>query len=189
VTGVQTCALPILKKYFMMILAAVICLVFVGTALTENRDDIQAHKTCGLCGMDREKFDSSRMLLEYDDGSVVAVCSIHCAAIDMANKLDKTPKSIKVADFKGKTLINAEKAFWVVGGNRPGVMSKQGKWAFEKKDDAEKFLMTNQGKLTSYEEALNETYKNMSEDTQMIRNKRAMKRMKQMADQKAQLDN
>jgi copper chaperone NosL len=177
-----------MKKYFMMILIAVICLVFAGTALTENTEDIQTHKNCVLCGMDREKFDTSRMLLEYNDGSVTAVCSIHCAAIDMANNLDKTPKSIKVADFNGKHLINAEKAFWVVGGNKPGVMSKQGKWAFEKKDDAEKFLMTNQGKLVSYEEALNETYKNMSEDTQMIRNKRAMKRMKQMTDQKAQMD-
>jgi copper chaperone NosL len=75
--------------------------------------------------MDRGSFDFSRMLIEYDDGSFNAVCSLHCAAIDLANNIDKTPKSIKVGDFNGRQLIDAEKALWVVGGKKPGVMSKR----------------------------------------------------------------
>jgi copper chaperone NosL len=169
-----------MRKKDILSLAMVVCLVFGGIAFAQTRDDINLHKACSHCGMDRGSFDFSRMLIEYDDGNVVAVCSIHCAAIDLANKIDKTPKSIKVADFKGKQLIDAEKAFWVIGGNKPGVMSKRGKWAFEKKDDAENFMKINQGKIASFEEAMKAAYEDMSEDTKMIRDKRRMKRMNMM---------
>jgi nitrous oxide reductase accessory protein NosL len=57
-----------------------------------------------------------------------------CAAVDLANNIAGTPKSIKVGDFNGRQMIDAEKAFWVVGGSKPGVMSKRGKWAFEKRE-------------------------------------------------------
>ena len=62
-------------------------------------------------------------------------------------------------------------------------MSKQGKWAFEKKADAEAFVKTNQGRLASFEEAMNAAYDDMYADTKMIRANRKMKRM-QMTDQK-----
>jgi nitrous oxide reductase accessory protein NosL len=106
-------------------------------------DDIKQSSSCKFCGMDRQKFDFSRMMIEYEDATATGVCSLHCAAVELAMDIDKTPKAIKVADFTTKNLIDAEKAFWVVGGAKPGVMSKQGKWAFEKKDDAEAFIKTN----------------------------------------------
>lgn len=42
-------------------------------------------------------------------------------------------------------LIDAEKAFWVIGGSKPGVMTKRAKWAFEKKEAADKFMLDNGG--------------------------------------------
>ena len=161
-------------------LMAVISLMFAPIVSAETQDDIVLHKSCAHCGMNRGTFDSSRMLIEYNDGSAVPVCSLHCAAIDLANNIDKTPKSIKVADFKGKQLIDAEQAFWVVGGSKPGVMSKRGKWAFGTKDEAENFIKTNSGKPASFEEAVKMAYDDMYEDTKMIREKRKMMRMKQM---------
>lgn len=172
-----------MKKTCLFGLAMVVCFIFGGMVYAQTQDDIQLHKTCGHCGMDREAYNFSRMLIEYDDGTVAVTCSIHCAAINLANNIDKTPKAIKVGDFNGKQLINAETAFWVIGGNKPGVMSKQGKWAFEKKVDAEAFVKANQGKLASFEEAMNAAYDDMYGDTNMIREKRKMKRM-QMTDQK-----
>jgi copper chaperone NosL len=136
--------------------------------------------------MDRGSFDFSRMLIKYDDGTVSAVCSLHCAALDLANNIDKTPRAIKVADFTGRQLIDAEKAFWVIGGKKPGVMSKRGKWAFEKQEDAENFVKTNQGKLASFDEAMKSAYEDMYADTKMIREKRKAKRTKMMMDQKLQ---
>ena len=169
------------KSYYVIFgLVAIISFMFASIGSAEMQEDITLHKSCAHCGMNRGTFDFSRMLIEYNDGSAVPVCSLHCAAIDLANNIDKAPKSIKVADFKGKQLIDAEQAFWVAGGSRPGVMSKRGKWAFAAKDDAESFLKTNGGKLVSFEDAIKMAYDDMYEDTRMIREKRKMMRMKQM---------
>jgi copper chaperone NosL len=167
-----------MRRMHVLKLIMVAGLMFVGTAFAQTKEDMGLHKTCIHCGMDRSSFDFSRMLIEYADGTTAAVCSLHCAAIDLANNIDKTPKLIKAGDFNGKQLIDAETAFWVVGGNKPGVMSRRGKWAFEKKDDAESFMKTNQGKIASFEEAIKMAYEDMYEDTKMIRERRKMRRMK-----------
>ena len=142
--------------------------------------DVQAHKNCKYCGMDREKFAHSRMLIEYEDGSSVGACSIHCVAVDLAQALDKKPKAILVADYNKKDLIDAEKAFWVIGGKKPGVMTKTAKWAFADKKDAEAFIKENGGKLANFDDAMKASYEDMHNDTKMIREKRAkMKAMHQ----------
>jgi copper chaperone NosL len=169
-----------MKRRHVVYLAVVVCLVFGGLLVAQTKEDIDLHKDCKYCGMSRGMFDFSRMFIEYEDGSPVAVCSVHCAAVDLANSIDRTPKAIKVGDFNNKQLIDAEKAFWVVGGSKPGVMSKRGKWAFDKKDAAEAFLKTNQGNMATFEEAMKMAYEDMYEDTKMIREKRKMKRMKMM---------
>lgn len=165
----------------------VIAVLFVlgGIAFAQQpKEDIVVHKSCGYCGMDRGTYDYSRMVIEYDDGTTVPTCSIHCAAVDLANKIDKAPKTIKVGDFNSKNLIDAEKAFWVVGGSKQGVMSKRGKWAFENKTDAENFIKVNQGSLASFEESMKMAYEDMYDDTRAIRERRKMKRMKMMMEQK-----
>jgi hypothetical protein len=169
-----------MKRAHVVYVAVVVCFIFGGLLAAQTKEDIELYKDCKHCGMSRGMFDFSRMLIEYEDGTTTAVCSVHCAAVDLANNIDKAPKAIKVGDFNGKQLIDAEKAFWVVGGNKPGVMSKRGKWAFEKKDDAESFMKTNQGKAASFEEVMKMAYEDMYEDTKMIREKRKMKKMKMM---------
>jgi copper chaperone NosL len=167
------------KKKAVAVFAA--ALVFGVLAVTAFAlDDITQSPSCKHCGMDRQKFDFSRMMIEYEDGSSTGVCSLHCAAVELALNIDKAPKVIKVGDFGTKNLIDAEKAFWVVGGTKPGVMSKQGKWAFEKKDAAEAFVKSNGGTLTSFEDAIKIAYTDMYEDTKMIREKRKMKKAQSM---------
>jgi len=144
----------------------------------DTQEDIQKEPACKYCGMDRGKFAHSRMLVIYDDGTEVGTCSIHCLAIDFALNIDKTPSSIKVGDFNTKKLIDAETAFWVIGGNKPGVMTKQAKWAFKNKEDAEKFIMLNGGALATFDDAMKAAYESMYADTKMIRDKR--KKMKMM---------
>jgi copper chaperone NosL len=142
-------------------------------------DDIKTHASCSYCGMNRETFAHSRMLVEYDDGTLVGVCSLHCAAVDLVLNIDKTPKKISVGDFKSKNLIDAEKVFWVVGGSKPGVMTKNAKWAFETKEEAEKFVQENGGKFATFDQALNMAYQDISDDTKMIRERRKMRMMKE----------
>lgn len=140
-------------------------------------DDLRDHPSCKYCGMDREKFAQSRMLLEYEDSSTVGTCSIHCSAVDLSLNVDKTPKAIMVGDYGTRRLIDAEKAFWVIGGSKPGVMTKRGKWAFEKETDAMSFVKENGGELSSFDEAMKAAYADMYEDTKMIREKRKTRRM------------
>jgi copper chaperone NosL len=162
------------------ILCGVLATLFLLTGIAVYADtmpDIQAHKTCKYCGMDREKFAHSRMLLEYADGSSFGACSIHCAAINMAQTF-KQPRAILVGDYNKKNLIDAEKAYWVIGGKKPGVMTKTAKWAFADKKDALAFIKENGGKLANFEDAMKATYEDMYNDNKMIREKRA--KMKQM---------
>jgi hypothetical protein len=144
--------------------------------------DIAQYPNCKYCGMDREKFAHSRMLIDYGDGSGLGSCSLHCAAVDLALNLDKSPKSIQVADYRGKNLVDAQKAAWVMGGDLPGVMTKRAKWAFADPRAARTFVREHGGQLVKFEDAIKAAYEDMYADTKMIREKRA--KMKMMEQQK-----
>lgn len=116
--------------------------------------DIEKYSTCHHCGMDREKFAHSRILITYSDGSSVGVCSIHCLVTGLKSSKGKPVKTVEVADLYTKKLVAAEKATWVIGGSRKGVMTRVAKWAFAKRDDAAAFAMKNGGVLATYKEAL-----------------------------------
>lgn len=160
-----------------------LCLL-TGSILWALDNDVKEIPACKYCGMNREMFAHSRMMIEYDDGSKVGLCSIHCAAVDLALNLDKTPAAIKVGDYGKKELIDAEKAFWLIGGNKPGVMTKNAKWAFADKGEAEKFQQANGGRLATFDEALQVSYQDLGNDTKMIRENRKMRKMKMSMEHK-----
>ncbi len=164
------------------ILSAVLVAFLLSIAgMVMAHEDVQKAPSCKYCGMDREKFAHSRMLVTYDDGTKLGTCSIHCLAVDLAQNIDKMPRLIEVGDYSSKELIDAEKAYWVIDGNKPGVMTNQAKWAFAKKEDAEKFIKENGGTLATFDEAMKAAYESMYADTKMIREKRKMKKMKEGA--------
>jgi len=156
-----------------------VCLL-TGDALWALENDIKEIPACKYCGMNRETFAHSRMLIEYDDGTIVGTCSLHCVSVDLALNLDKAPKAIQVGDYGTKGLINAETAFWVIGGSKSGVMTKNAKWAFANKADAEKFQREYGGRIAGFDEALEASYKDLSDDTKMIRERRKMRKMQMM---------
>ncbi len=160
----------------------VFCLFITGVVWAQ--EDIKKYPSCQYCGMNREQFAHSRMLIEYDDGTAVETCSLHCMAVELGLHIDKTPKTIFVGDFNDKKLIDAEKASWIIGGNKMGVMTKRAKWAFEKKEDAEKFKKENGGDLASFEQTVKAAYEDMYVDTKMIRERRKMKKMQHKMEHK-----
>ena len=164
------------KTTLLLGLSLAVLLLLAGLGFAET--DIEKHKSCTYCGMNRGQFAQSRMIITYSDGSEVALCSLHCAAVDLAVSLDKMPKTIQVADFNTKNLIDAEQAVWVIGGTKPGVMSKRAKWAFADKAAAETFTQANGGQVAAFEEAVKAAYEDMYGDTRMIRDKRKMMKMK-----------
>ena len=113
-----------MKKLVMLCALLLTCVG--GIAMAMDQADIPKHASCQYCGMDRQKFAHSRMLIEYAAKSSAGLCSLHCAALDLANQLDKMPAAIKVADYNSKELINAETATWVLGGQGQGGHDRSG---------------------------------------------------------------
>ena len=161
----------------------VLTAVFLATALlfplpaAADEDQVK-HPACPYCGMDRTKFAHSRALITYNDGTVVGTCSLHCAAIDLSLKIDKTPVSIEVADYTTKKLIDAENAVWVIGGSKMGVMTRRAKWAFGDKTGADAFMAANGGSEGEFKVAVRAAFEDMYADLEMIRQKR--KKMRAM---------
>lgn len=153
---------------------ALILFGFASTGLPQG--DLERHPSCPYCGMDRRQFAHSRVYIEYGDESTFGACSLHCAAIELAVNIDKTPKIIRVGDYNARALIDADKAFWVLGGAKPGVMTKRAKWAFEKREDAERFVEEYGGGINTFDEAMKAAYEDMYSDTKMIRERRKMRR-------------
>ena len=136
---------------------------FFLTAAMPLADDIRKHPECKYCGMDREKFGYSRMLVRYEDGTEMPSCSIHCAGIDLALNPHKGVRIALVGDHDTRVLLDAEKAFWVLGGDKMGVMSIRGKWAFGRRKDAERFIKEHGGSIVSYDEAMKATFEDIYE--------------------------
>ncbi len=166
-----------MKKGFWILVIAGLFMTSAALCVAQQvADDIQKHPVCSYCNMDRQQYAHSRFLVEYDDGTAFGGCSLHCAAVDMALHTDKTPKTFQVGDYATKKLINAETAAWVIGGKKPGVMTMRAKWAFEKKDDAEKFVTENGGAVGDFDQAMKASFEDMYSDTQKIREKRKVKK-------------
>jgi nitrous oxide reductase accessory protein NosL len=129
---------------------------------------------CPYCGMKRSQYPHSWVILTHTDGSVEMVCSVHCAAIDMALHTTKQISQITVADYKTHRQIPAETAFWVIGGDRVGVMTARAKWAFKDKTDAQRFIKEHGGKPADFDAVMKAAFEDMYQDTLMIRKKRRM---------------
>lgn len=131
-----------------------------GTApVTAQQPDIAAHKECKHCGMDREKFARSRMLVSYADGTSVGTCSIVCMATELKGAQGKSVKSVQVSDYMTHKLINAENAAWVIGGDQPGVMAPIASWAFEQRSAAQSFIRKHGGRPAGYRDVLAQAQK------------------------------
>ncbi len=125
--------------------------------------------------MDRSRFAHSRLLITYTDGSVAAVCSLHCAALDMALNLSKPFRRIEVGDYRTRELIDAETAIWVLGGQQPGVMTRRPKWAFGSQASADDFIREHGGRIAPFSSALKAAYEDMY-DFVMLRKQQAPRR-------------
>jgi copper chaperone NosL len=163
-----------MKKETAVIMVLITCFLLVPVFVSAV-DDLTEYPECIYCGMDRQKFAHSRMLIEYEDDSE-GFCSLHCAAINLALQFDNAPNAIMVGDYYTHKLIDAEKAIWVIGGSKMGVMTKRAKWAFAKKEDAEKFVKESGGKVSTFDEALKATYEDIYADTKMIRERHKAKK-------------
>ena len=139
---------------------------------------------CQYCGMKKAQFGHSWTVITHPDGKVEAMCSIHCAAIDMALHTDKPVSRITVGDYGTHKQISAESAFWVIGGDKTGVMTARAKWAFETNADADRFIEAHGGEHANFEAVIKAAFEDMYQDTLMIQKKRQMMKFRKDATEK-----
>jgi copper chaperone NosL len=142
-----------------------VLLFYAGTPASAQ-DDIELHRSCLHCGMDRKAYGFSRMLVQYADGSSVGVCSLRCVVVELDANPKRTVKAILAADRKDRTLIDAEKAVWVIGGAKRGVMTSRPKWAFGSKAAAEAFIENYGGTIVTWSEALAAAREDLAQEIQ-----------------------
>lgn len=118
------------------------------------QDDIDLHRRCDQCGMDRKAYGYSRMLVNYEEGGSVGVCSLHCAIVERDAHKERKVRSLFVADRDSRKLIDAEKAVWVTGGKKRAVMSRIPTWAFETEHAAKEFIASYGGSVVSWEKVV-----------------------------------
>ena len=134
-------------------LFALIMLMLAGSVVPAN-DDIESHRSCVHCGMDRKAYGFSRMLIHYEDGAAVGVCSLRCAVVEIDSNAGRTVKAILAADRESRALTDAMQAVWVMGGAKRGVMTDRPKWAFATRASAEAFIERYDGAIITWNEAL-----------------------------------
>lgn len=144
----------------------IICLVSDKAFCDENR--------CQYCGMKKSQFGFSWIVISHENNSFEGVCSTHCAAIDMVLHMGKPIKSITVGDYNTQEQIDADQAFWVIGGDKIGVMTKRAKWAFKTAEQADAFIRKYGGRPSNFNHVLKASFEDMYEDIQMIQKKRRM---------------
>src|SRR4030066_65563 len=79
-------------------------------------EDVSVHPSCAICGMDREAYGHSRMLIVFKGGASYGLCSLRCAALILKAEEERKPRSVKAADYNTRELIEADQAQWVIGG-------------------------------------------------------------------------
>lgn len=143
-----------MKLKMILLLSAITALLSLTAVTAFAQSDVDQHRNCTHCGMDRKAYGYSRMLIEYKDGKKIGTCSLHCTVTELNSAKGSEVISFKVADRTTQALIDAEKAVWTIGGKKRGVMTAQAKWAFASKEGAQKFIAANGGTLATWSEAL-----------------------------------
>ena len=129
---------------------------------------------CPVCGMNIKKFYKTSHTAKLENGNPRQYCSMHCLLKDKEEYGIKDD-DIKVVDAKTQKLIDAKKAFYVVGSEIKGTMSMTSKLAFQKEEDAKEFIKEYKGEITSFEEAMKIATENLKKDE---KNQKTIKKKK-----------
>lgn len=120
------------------------------------------HKRCYNCGMDRNRYARTRYEFDTSKGRIYT-CSIHCVAVLSFYKLKEKLRNVKVAEYlRPERMLDADKAFFVIGSIAPGTMTRISKIAFPSRKEAEDFSFKHGGKVVDFITALSEAKKEIN---------------------------
>jgi nitrous oxide reductase accessory protein NosL len=113
---------------------------------------------CDNCGMDMNKWARTRYEFQMNRDKY-HTCSIFCVAA-MSAKLKAEPSGVRAAEYlHPEKMLDANKAYYVIGSTAPGTMTRTSKIAFSSKQEAEKFAAKYGGSVSGFGAALAEVKK------------------------------
>ena len=131
---------------------------------------------CPNCAMHLPKYYKTNHAVKFKDGTYRQFCSIHCLVDEqeMGYLRDKKDKIVQIlaADAKTLKMIDAKKAYYVIGSKISGTMTGNSQYAFLSKADALSFQKENGGKLSDFDEAYKTSLKDFTNDLKMIKDKK-----------------
>ncbi len=134
--------------------------------------DGKAKAWCSICGMDLKMFYRTNHAVALKDGSKKQYCSIRCLAHDFP-QIKSNIKTIYAVDAKTAKLIDATKAYYLVGSRAKGTMTRVSKLAFKNANDAKTFAKQNGGgKVVSFDEAFARAKADLAMDNKMMMGKK-----------------
>ncbi|OHE00398.1 MAG: hypothetical protein A2W82_02535 [Sulfurimonas sp. RIFCSPLOWO2_12_36_12] len=126
---------------------------------------------CPVCGMSIEANYKTSHTSKINNHTNRQYCSMRCLAVDM-QEYKINSNDVKVVDVVTQKLINAKSAFYVVGSDIKGTMSKVSKLAFSNKEAAEDFSIENGGEIVDFKTALKMAQDSLSSDIAMVDSKK-----------------
>ena len=129
---------------------------------------------CAACGMNLKMFYRTSHAVILDNGQKRQYCSMHCLVSDWKNIAGHVKKILAV-DAKSEKLIDAKKAWYVIGSSVPGTMSRTSKIAFAHRKDAQLFQKIYGGRIVDFKTAFKMTADALGGDSAMIAEKKKMK--------------
>jgi nitrous oxide reductase accessory protein NosL len=151
---------------------------FVKKAQTDNAVILQqgeAKDWCSICGMNLKMFYKTNHAVRLNDGSAKQYCSIRCLVADHKNVKDNIKHTL-VVDAMSEKFTDAKEAFYVVGSNAPGTMTKVSKIAFKKEHDAKEFSKKFGGNsIMNFDQVFKLAKEQMTADNKMLMMKKEKK--------------
>ncbi len=111
----------------------------------------EGKNACVICGMNLTKFYKTSHIATYGDKEV-QYCSIHCLEDHLNSGAEvKNPQVVDVTSLK---FIPVLEAYYVVGSDLKGTMSRVSKYAFSSLEDAKAFQKKHGGEIMDFRAAL-----------------------------------
>jgi nitrous oxide reductase accessory protein NosL len=126
---------------------------------------------CNVCGMHLTKYYKTNHTAEFKNGHQEQYCSLHCLS-EVHKDYEQKIKNIQVVDTNSLKLIDAKKAFYVVGSSKEGTMSPISEYAFSTKIEAEKFKKEFGGEIHTFAETLKLSKDKLYKDNEILDEKR-----------------
>jgi len=127
---------------------------------------------CPICGMTLSSFYKTNHAADDSKGNTNQYCSIVCA-IEDAVVNGKKLSNYRVVDNTTLKFIDSNKAFFVVGSNKPGTMSVVSKYAFGTKAAAQKFAKMNGGEVMNFDALYKKVEADLAKDLAATKKRQA----------------